>query len=92
MDHVTTANEIDQEIETVMSERGVDRDEAATIVGLRRGELLGDGDILFMRPLTDEQRRRLGLGRSIHDVVAADRARQNGTKTTSFDSRADDQS
>jgi hypothetical protein len=61
-----------------MRDLGVDRDEAETIVGMRRGELLGDGDILFMRPLSNEQRHRLRIGRSIDDVLAAQRARQNG--------------
>ena len=69
-------DEIEQEIQTIMRNQNVDREEAATIVGLRRGELLGDGDILFMRPLTGEQRRLLGLGRSIHEVIAEARARR----------------
>ena len=76
MDRVTTTDEIEREIEAVMCDRGVDRDEAETIVGMRRGELLGDNDILFVRPLTDEQRRQLRIGRSIDEVIAADRARQ----------------
>ena len=72
MDGVTVAEEIEQEIQTVMREQGVDRIEAETIVGLRRGELFGD--ILVLHPLTDEQRRELRLGRSIDDVLAAERA------------------
>jgi hypothetical protein len=78
MDRMTTVDEIEQEIQAIMRDRSVDREEAATIVGLRRGELHGDGDLLFMRPLTDEQRHRLGLGRSIHEVVAEQRMRRGG--------------
>jgi hypothetical protein len=76
----TTMDDIEQEILAVMRDQGVDRDEAETVVGMRRGELLGNGDILFMRSLTDAQKRRLGLGRTIHEVVAADRARENGAE------------
>jgi hypothetical protein len=77
MDRMTTVDEIEQEIDTVMREQGVDRIEAQTIVGLRRGEFLSD-DILVLRPLSDKQRRWLGLGRSIHEVVAEARAKRNG--------------
>ncbi|HEY7035282.1 MAG TPA: hypothetical protein VH482_28345 [Thermomicrobiales bacterium] len=72
-----TVDETEQEIETVMREQRGDRIEAETIVGLLRGELHGDNDILVLRPLTDEQRCRLGLGRSIDDVLTAQRVRQN---------------
>jgi hypothetical protein len=78
MDRVETTDEIELEIQAVMRERDVDRVEAETIVGMRRGELHGDRDILVLRRLTPEQRRTLGLGRSIDDVLAAQRARQNG--------------
>jgi hypothetical protein len=71
-------DEIEEEIATVMREQGVDRIEAQTIVGTRRGELHGDNDILFIHPLTEEQRRWLGLGRSIHEVVAEESAQRNG--------------
>lgn len=79
---MTTADEIEQEVQATMRERAVDRDEAETIVAIRRGELLGDGDILFMQPLSDELRRRLRLGRSIHEVVAEDQARQEGQEVS----------
>jgi hypothetical protein len=85
MDHITTVDEIEQEIQIIMRTQHVDYEEAATIVGLRRGELLGDRDILFMRPLSDEQRRRLGLGRSIHEVVAEARAKRNRDSPPSTD-------
>lgn len=81
MDRVTTIDEFEQEIETVMCERRVDREEAETIVALRHGELHGDGDLLFTRPLTDEQRRRLRIGWSIFDVIAEDQAREDDVGT-----------
>jgi hypothetical protein len=78
MDRLATTDEIELEIQAVMREHGVDRIEAETIVGMRYGELHGDRDILVLRRLTPEQRRRLGLGRSIDDVLAAQRTRPNG--------------
>jgi hypothetical protein len=83
MDRVETTDEIELEIRAVMREQGVDRVEAETIVGLRRGELHGDRDILVLRPLTPEQRHALGLGRSIDEVMAAQLARQNGDASPS---------
>jgi hypothetical protein len=78
MDRVATIDEIEVEIQATMRERGVDRIEAETIVGMRHGELHGDGDILVLRKLTPDQRRALGLGRSIQEVFAAQQARKNG--------------
>lgn len=82
MDHLTTVDEIEQEIQAVRRTQHVEYEEAAAIVGLRRGELVGDGDILFMRPLTDELRRRFCIGRSIDEVIAADRAREDREKAS----------
>jgi hypothetical protein len=76
-------DEIEQEILAVIRERGVDRIEAETTVGMRRGELLGDNDILVLRRLTDEQKRRLGLGRTIQEVVAATQAREESGPASS---------
>jgi hypothetical protein len=77
MDRIETTDEIELEIRAVMREQGVDRVEAETIVGMRRGELHGDRDILVLRALTPEQRRAIGLGRSIDEVLAEQLARQN---------------
>ena len=56
MDDIKTTEEIEREIEATMRERGIDYGEAEIVVGLKYGEL--HNDLLYMRPLTDEQRRR----------------------------------
>jgi hypothetical protein len=68
MDRVVDLAQIEQEIEALVRDQGVDPAEAAAIVGLRHGELLGDGDLLCIHPLTEEQRRR--YGRTLHEVMA----------------------
>ena len=66
----TALTEIDEQaILSVMRDLNVNRDEAIAIVGLRRGEIGGDGDLLSLRPLTAAQRRRLGIGRAPEDVL-----------------------
>jgi hypothetical protein len=75
MDRIVETDEFEPEIAETMREEGVDRDEAQVIVGLRRGELFGDGDLLSIRPLSPDQKRQLGLGRSIDDMLAAQRPR-----------------
>ena len=57
MDRVVSAEDIEREIETTMREHDISRAEAIFEVGLKFGEL--HGDLLSMRPLTDEHRRRL---------------------------------
>ena len=74
MDRIADIDEIDREIEETMRQQGLDRAEAQVIVGLRRGELHGDGDLLSIRPLTLDQKRR--IGRSI-DEVLDEQQRQN---------------
>jgi hypothetical protein len=56
MDDIKTTEDIEREIEATMRERGIDYGEAEIVVGLKYGEL--HNDLLYMRPLTDEQRRR----------------------------------
>jgi hypothetical protein len=75
MDRLVETDDFEREIAETMREQGVDREEAQVIVGLRRGELYGDGDLLSIRPLSLDQKRQLGLGRSIDDVLAAKRLR-----------------
>jgi hypothetical protein len=57
MDRVISTEDIEREIEATMRERGISRAEAMYAVGLKFGEL--HGDLLSLRPLTDEQRRQL---------------------------------
>ena len=47
------------EVRTVMEQLGVDEVQAEFIVALAHGEV--DGDIGFSRPVTPEERRRMGL-------------------------------
>lgn len=70
MDRVAEITQFEQEVEHVMREQGVDRAEAITLVALRHGEILGDGDLLCIQPMTPERRRRLGLGRPPEEVLA----------------------
>jgi len=70
MDRVAEATQFELEVADVMRDQGVDRAVAITIVGLRHGELFGEGDLLCIRPLTPERRRRLGLGRPPEEVLA----------------------
>jgi hypothetical protein len=46
-------------VEEIMRTTGVERPEAEFIAALERGEI--DGDIVFTRPPTPEERRRMGL-------------------------------
>ena len=59
MARLTPTTKRDVDIEAVMKEFGVDEIEAAFIAALERGEI--DGDIVFTKPLTAEERRRFGL-------------------------------
>jgi hypothetical protein len=77
MDQMAGMDETDREIEETMREQGLERAEADVMVGLRRGQLLGDGDLLSVRRLTSDQQRRLGLGRSIDDVLIEQRRQQD---------------
>jgi hypothetical protein len=62
---------LDEEaIQATMTERNVGRAEAIVILGLRHGDLDGDGDLLSLYPLTAAQRRRLGIGRPPEEVFA----------------------
>lgn len=63
-------NRIEREIEATIRECGVERSAAEAIVGLRHGEMIGDGDQLCLSRLTDEQKRQLGIGQPIDEVVA----------------------
>lgn len=83
MDHVRFDDDLEKEIEAVMAELGIDRLEAMLEIGLRHGQRFGDGDLVPLRPLTEEQQRRLGLGRTLDEVLAEERALkadQNRTK------------
>jgi hypothetical protein len=65
MDEVVPSEEIERRIEATMREQGVDRAEAIYQVALKYGEW--HGDLVFLSPLTDEQRRRLSM--PLHEVM-----------------------
>jgi hypothetical protein len=65
MDRVISEADIEREIETAMRDQGIGREETTFLIALKYGEL--HGDLLSMRPLTDEQRRR--LTRPLYEVM-----------------------
>jgi hypothetical protein len=65
MDEVVSSEEIEGRIEATMREQGVDRAEAIYQVALKYGEW--HGDLVFLGPLTDEQRRRRSM--PLHEVM-----------------------
>lgn len=74
---VGIAEEIEREIASLVTGLGIEREVAMMILGLvPPPEVFGDGDLVCLHPLTDEQRRRLGLGRDPENVMAEQRARQ----------------
>src|SRR5215211_591019 len=77
MDRLAGVDEIEREIDETMREQGIERAAAQLVVGLHRGELHGDGDLLSLRPLTADQKRRLRLGRSIDEVLDEQHRREN---------------
>lgn len=69
----------DEEIKEVMRRTNLRYPEAAALVARRYGEDVSDitgpdG------PLTDEQRRRLGLGQSLADVLDSEPGNQNDAR------------
>lgn len=85
MDRVTESVDLEQEVNQLVSEYGLERAEAITIVALRHGEVYGDGDLVSMRPLTEEQLARSGVNRSLREVLAAQRQRlRNGATRASL--------
>jgi hypothetical protein len=49
----------EEAVQEVLRTTSVERAEAESIVALERGEI--DGDVVFTRPPTPEERRRMGL-------------------------------
>ena len=58
-----------------MREHGVEIEEAMLLVALRRGQVYGAGDLVYLHPLTPEQLRAIGVDHDPEQVIAADRAR-----------------
>lgn len=70
MDPLVATDEREMDVEATMEQLGVDREVALIVLGLRDAEVFNDGGLASVRPLTDEQRRRLRLGRSPEEVLA----------------------
>jgi hypothetical protein len=56
MDRLIGIEHLADEIDRVAREQGIDRDAAAIVVAMRHGDLVGD--MLFLGPLTDEEKRK----------------------------------
>jgi hypothetical protein len=56
MDRLIGIEHLAEEIDSVAREQGIDRDEAAIVVAMRHGDLVGD--VLFVGPQTEEEKRK----------------------------------
>lgn len=65
MDRLMGIEQYSEEIERVMQEQDMDRDEAAIVVAMRHGDLVGD--VLIVGPQTEEQKRE--RRRSLRQVM-----------------------
>lgn len=68
MDREMMLEKFEREVQETMIDQGVEYGDAELIVAMKYGELHGDGDLLSIFPLTDEQRRL--HRRSLLDVMA----------------------
>jgi hypothetical protein len=82
MDDIVITEEMEREIRELMADFNSTRYVALAILGLLPGDVSGDGDLYELRPLTDDERRRLGLGPESEDLPA-------GYRTRRTDKRAD---
>jgi hypothetical protein len=76
MDGLGITQDVERQIEEVMTDLGLTRDEALIVLGHASGYALGNSDIVCIHSLTAEQWRRLGLGRDFREVLAEQRARE----------------
>lgn len=75
----TTVLSREAEIDEIVRRTNLPRPEAAALVARRHGEDVGD-IVGPDGPLTDEQRRRLGLGRSLADLAESEPGDQNDAR------------
>lgn len=52
---------VEREIHALKHDLGISRYAALAVLGLLPGDVFGDGDLLRVRPLTDDERVELGL-------------------------------
>jgi hypothetical protein len=76
----------EREIQELMAESGIDRFAALAALALLPGEIYGDGgDLYCIRPLTDDERRLLGLDLEPAETgsreQAAETRDEGGTRT-----------
>ena len=76
MDHLNLDESFKQEARQAMLDYGIGLEEALLVVAIRRGQVYGAGDIVFLQPLSAEERRALGLDHDIEEVLARDRDRK----------------
>jgi hypothetical protein len=68
MDELVISEETERQIQELMADFGTTRYVALAMLGMLPGEVHGDGDLFQVRPLTDDERRRLGLGPESDDL------------------------
>ena len=76
MDDLVISAETERRIQELMAEFGTTRYVALAMLGMLPGEVRGDGDLFELRPLTDDERRRFGLGPESEDLPAGHRSRR----------------
>jgi hypothetical protein len=85
MDVRALTEDQEREVQDLMADFGIDRFAALAALGLLPGDILGDGDLYRIRPLTDLERRLLGLEGDIdHAARAEPRSRstvENGERS-----------
>jgi hypothetical protein len=83
MDGVSLSEDNERQLHEVMTDLGLTRDEAMIVIGLAPGHHVSD-DVVSLYPLSEAERKRLGLGRDLAEVMAEQRARQARETSQSF--------
>src|SRR5688572_23013719 len=76
MDHLNLEPDFRDEVVQVMRDNCIDLEEALYVGALRRGQVYGAGDIVFLQPLSAEERRALGIDHDPEEILARDLARR----------------
>jgi hypothetical protein len=67
MANMITPAEREQRIQRLVDRTSLTREEAEEVVAIALGE--SDGDVVSTRPLTPEERRRIGLGLTMEEAL-----------------------
>jgi hypothetical protein len=90
MDHLNVDESFQAEAREAMVEHGISLEEALLLVAIRRDQVYGTGDIVFLQPLSSDERRALGLDQDLEEVLARDRAKaSHADAARSCDDNAD---